>query len=363
MSNNKPEMVRNRKKQDQARLQFPDKPTPHGFQMIFEDYSYSKFVLSDVFNVEVKGADGKAGEQQKMSGAGLANKFAGKVEVDRMGDIELPFPLTLTDATGIRVSGFERNFITERAIGTVANLLDNPSGVAQAAMSAAKNTGAALGGIVNGAGSAAEGGQALLDAAASGASGLGKGQIAAMAAYLGRSVIPGDIGKSIGVFAGTAVNPQETLTFSGVDLRQFTFSWDLFPSNVNDTNTIKNIVDFLKRRSLPTVQGVTAGADGGEVPGLSRAFLKYPSVVYLNLLGVNEDYFVRFKPCMISNVTVSYGQGGFVTIMNGGVPNSVSLSITFQEMSIQTADDYPVPKGPSDDGAGGSDTPGKGPTF
>jgi hypothetical protein len=137
----------------------------------------------------------------------------------------------------------------------------------------------------------------------------------------------------------------------------------MFPSNENDTNTIKQIVDFLKRKSLPTVQGVTAGKDGGEVPGLSRAFLKYPSVVYLNLLGVNEDYFVRFKPCMISNVTVSYGQGGFVTIMNGGVPNSVSLSITFQELSIQTSDDYPVPKGPADDAVSGKDTPGGGPGF
>lgn len=335
----KPELVRNRKRQGQTRLAFPSKPTPHGFQMIFEDYSYRKFVLADKFNVEIEGQE--QNQKREIAGSGFAGKFVPKAaEVERAGDIELPFPLTLTDNNGIRVTPFERDFLVERAIGTVSNLSDNFQGAVQAFMNASQSAGAGAGSFVKSILGSDDPGQAASDAAKSGIKGIDQGQLAAAASYLGRNFISGDVAKNIGVFGGTAINPQETLAFTGVDLRTFSFSWDLFPSNRVESEQIRKIVRLLKSKALPSVQGVTAGADGAEVPGLSRAFLKYPSVVYINLLGVDENHFLRFKPCMLTNVNVGYGQGGFVTIMNGGVPNSVTLQLSFTEMSIQTADDY-----------------------
>ena len=43
---------------------------------------------------------------------------------------------------------------------------------------------------------------------------------------------------------------------------------------------------------------------------------------------------------MIQNVTVDYGAGGMPEIMKGGVPAAVTLTITFSEIQIQTAQDY-----------------------
>lgn len=333
---NKPELVRNRKMQGQTRLAFPSKPTPHGFQMIFEDYSYRKFVLADTFNVKLD----ETGESQTVAGTGLATKFAPAAEVNRAGDIELPFPLTLQDNNNIRVTPFERDFLTERAIGTVSNLSTNFQGAVQAALDASKGAGGSFGNFVQGILNSDDPAGQAGGAAKSAIKGIDGAQAAAAAAYLGRTFIPGDIAKNVGVFGGTAINPQETLAFTGVDLRNFTFSWDLFPSNINDTDQIRRIVRFLKSKALPAVQGVQVGEDGAIAPGLSRAFLKYPSVCFINLLGVDEEHFVKFKPCMLTQVNVAYGQGGFVTIMNGGVPNSVTLSLSFTEMAIQTADDY-----------------------
>ena len=73
-------------------------------------------------------------------------------------------------------------------------------------------------------------------------------------------------------------------------------------------------------KSLPAVEGV----DGS--PTLARAFLKYPSVVDMYLLGIDEGYWMKFKPCMISNVSVDYGGGGLVSIIKGGKPAAVNLS-------------------------------------
>ena len=40
------------------------------------------------------------------------------------------------------------------------------------------------------------------------------------------------------------------------------------------------------------------------------------------------------------NIDVSYGSGGSIGILSGGLPNAVTLTISFQELSIQTAEDY-----------------------
>ena len=161
-----------------------------------------------------------------------------------------------------------------------------------------------------------------------------------MAGYLARNVIGGDLSRTISAVTNRAVNPQETLSFTGVDLRNFSFSWDLFPSNKDDTDEITRIVNFLKARSLPEVE------DGGSEQFLGRAFLKYPDIVSLNLLGVDESKFTRFKRCMISNVTVDYSGGSQVSIIKGGVPATVTLSVAFSEVQIQTRDDYETKKAP-----------------
>lgn len=327
-ASNKPELVRNRKFAGrQTQLSFPSKPFPHGLQMIFKTYSYRKYVLADTFT----------NGQETTQGLGLANQFVQRAENTDFGAIELPFPRTLTDATNIRVTPFERDFLTERAIGAISNLAADFGGTVKNALGAVRGVGAALGSGFS---------QGGLDAAAKAIKenikGVNTDQAFAMASYLGRNYLGGDISRSIGVLGGAVVNPQETLSFTGVDLRNFSFTWDLFPSNVDDSEQLKKIIRMLKNKSLPSTEGLSFGENGESVSGLNRAFLKYPDVVELNLLGVDETHFMQFKPCMISNISVSYGSGGMVTIMNGGVPNSVTLTIEFQELAIQTSEDYKI---------------------
>ena len=43
---------------------------------------------------------------------------------------------------------------------------------------------------------------------------------------------------------------------------------------------------------------------------------------------------------MIDDISVDYGGGGPVSILQGGKPAAVSLSVSFTEMDIETAGDY-----------------------
>lgn len=324
---NRPEILRNRRsKGRQALLSFPSTPFPHGIQFIFHDYDYKKFVSS------VNVTEGGKSITSNVN-LGLIPELS-EAEPTGIESLELPFPRTLSDNQGIRINSFEREFITERvtsalasgAGGSFGELVGNFGGAAEAILAKVREGGAEFTkdpiGVITG-------------AVGSAYKNLEPSKALAIGTYLARSVLPGDIARTAGAASQRVVNPQDTLGFTGVDLKQFQFSWDLFPSNKEDTEQIRKIVNFLKRKSLPSVEGVEG------ITGLEKAFLKYPSIVETNLLGVSEKHFVRFKRAMITNITVDYGGGGIVTIMKGGVPSSVTISISMQELSIHTAEDYP----------------------
>jgi hypothetical protein len=121
------------------------------------------------------------------------------------------------------------------------------------------------------------------------------------------------------------------LAFEGVNLRTHQFNWDLFPSNMADSERIREIVNVIKRNSLP--ETVSLGT-------ISKAFLRYPSTVDMYLIGVNREYYMKFKTSMVTSFGVDYGAGGTLSIMKGGKPAGVNISMQLSELEIETAHDY-----------------------
>ncbi len=337
-------------------LSFPTKPMPHGLLLQFKSYNYKDYV-SAITKTTDKAGKTKIEENKNLgfvpsiAGYNLTNEAGSNKPVISSSDaIELPFPRTLQDSTNIRVQQFERDFLYERLASGIASFNDGEGGLSNFFSGVAGATENLLDSTFNAFKSAGQNAgndgvvQTLFGAIKGAAQKMGNfdtNQAMAMAGYLARNFIPGEIAKSVGVVSQKTVNPQETLSFSGVDLRNFTFSWDLYPSNPSDTQSINKIINRLKMKALPTTQSAAGTAT-------ARAFLNYPDIVELNLLGVKEDHFMRFKRCMIQSVTVDYGAGGMPEIIKGGVPAAITLTVTFSEIQIQTAHDY---------GADPTDTP------
>lgn len=129
---------------------------------------------------------------------------------------------------------------------------------------------------------------------------------------------------------GAALNPKSSLVFRGVDLKTYSFEWTLAPTSEDESELLRKIVRLLKANSLPGYTSQTV---------LSAAMLNYPATVDLFLLGVDPDHYVKFKTAMIRSVDVNYTPSG-LSILRGGRPSHVTLSIIFQEMDIHTANDY-----------------------
>ena len=257
------------------RLFFPANGFPHGIQLIFKKYDYTKLVL---------GAQGVRSKSQ----------FSSAEETGILA-VELPMPSTLTDATGLQVNGFERTFLESFIADTLAPAFDGNIG------DIAKNL------FELGEGAMEKGIDALFGEAKTDAQKAAANQGSKIASFMAKNIVgnvaPG-IGKALSASRGTAINPQATLSFEGVNLRSFQFDWTLYPESKGEAEAIKKIIRSIKRNILPEIQDVTGGTGKAAVEGslsgntLARAFLKYPAVVSINLLGIDESHFLRFKPCM-----------------------------------------------------------------
>lgn len=353
---NRPEDViasARRKRQQSAQiLTFPVKPlSPHGIQFIFKEYNFNAFVASQ---------EGRYGNTNPLAKYQKTNENNKKVDLESTLTIELPFPTALTDATGLTISGIERDLVTA-AIGDslssafksskeegqtllkgIVNRLQGiGSDLANTYQTGAAGKGGFAGGVTSVAGQIYDNLNETLK--------IGMDSAKLLGAYLARNFL-GDISKTIAMDSAFAINPQETLAFEGVSLKQYTFDWDLYPSNKADSDRIKELVRKVKSRILPKMSGgvfeATLGAqlkkEGINVRSgaLGRLFLSYPDTVIMNLVGVDESHWPLFKPAMCTGIDIDYAGGGEMVIAKGGVPAAIKLSMTFSELVIHTQDDY-----------------------
>ena len=300
-------------------LRFPDAPFPHSILLVFKSYSHVQnrevgnlgLNLAGVFN-------------NRTSGVGR------RVSQASMNSVELPFPKQLQDNTSLRINSFERDPLTENIARRVNDYLNGADATTVGDIPGMiQGMGAGMSQMMSASSMGAAGG--ALNDIASRFLGTNIRDVATAAQYLLRKNLPGDIGRTIDNVTGQTLNPRETLAFEGVQLRTHQFNWDLFPSNQQDSERIKEIIAMIKKNSLP---GVT------DIAGVSKAFLQYPSVVDVYLIGVNRDHWMKYKTSMVTSFTVDYGAGGTLAMMKGGKPAGVNLSLQMTELEIETNVDY-----------------------
>lgn len=310
-----------------AFVRFPDKPFPHTMLLVFEEYDYKNFA-------SFKSLLTNEGYGRGNSFFGISPNRQSGVSLRSVKSIELPFPKQLQDSSSLIVNGFQRdpliegltqqiNEFTKSGQGTLGDI----PGQIQAAGAMTAN---ALKGLMGGGGSAG----AAIQQAVTAIKGTSTADAASASMYLLRKILPDAIGRSVNLATGQVLNPRETLAFEGVQLRQHQFNWDLYPNNAQDSARIQEVINLFKRSVLPVTQ------DLGGPSGIAEAFLRYPNICKIYLLGVDSEYYMKFKPAMVTSFNVDYGAGGTLGIMQGGRPAGVNISISLQELQIQTANDY-----------------------
>lgn len=160
--------------------------------------------------------------------------------------------------------------------------------------------------------------------------------------FLARStlnkIVP-DAANGIAVGRGNALNPFATLVFKGVDLKVHNLEWTLSPESEEEARELKKIIRTLQQVTLPKTTGLLTGDDSEfGVAALDRGLLKYPAMVNIYLMGVDQNYYFKFKTSMISQLNIDYTPGG-LAIQKGGKPSQIGITMTLNEAFIHTAED------------------------
>jgi len=157
---------------------------------------------------------------------------------------------------------------------------------------------------------------------------------------------------TIGAFLGAVPNPNATAFFKGVQLKNYSFSWDIYPANAFDARRLEQMINNLRREALPERPNAknisvpafckSPGHPGGpaniRVPSLT---LKYPVEAHISITTNGGQNTILFKPAFIVGINVNYGPGG-IAFLENGQPAGVNLGLSFKEMDVWTREDYPT---------------------
>lgn len=293
------EIDRGRNSQQPRFMSFPLNIGAHSVLLLFNNYTFI--------------APGQRGLNRLENAAG--NRTTGRVGNIPSGvdAIQLPIPANIQDTYSIKIQGHDMGIAGAE--------------VARAASAFAGAGDLSAGNLLNVLGAA------MPDIDVSSLLNSDMGQIARNVSFLGRravdNVLPG-AGRAIDQGLGNTVNPKASLYFEGVNLKQFDFSWTLAPTESAESDRIRDITNTIKRHVLPTY---------GSAVGLNRILLNYPSTVDIFFLGVQDEYFMYFKTCMVQQFSVNYAPNG-LAFVGGGKPAMVSMNMTLMEMDIHTSEDY-----------------------
>lgn len=157
---------------------------------------------------------------------------------------------------------------------------------------------------------------------------------------------------------GKIANPYTEQVFSGINLRDFTFTWKLVPRNRSEQNSIKRIIRYLRRAALPdtseTFGKVGRGGNfidtlGGEGfgAGATDRWLTVPNLFNLRWKqggdGSEISSLPKIKKCICTNIDVNYTPDNvWATHIDGSnqpAPVAIQLTVGFGETEIIKSSD------------------------
>lgn len=154
---------------------------------------------------------------------------------------------------------------------------------------------------------------------------LGLQTVGSIASKLAGGALKGK--ELVSLATATVANDYAETLFKNVENRSFNWSWTLTPRNAQEAETIDNMLRLFRFHMLPEFRSDI---------GNGNAFLLYPSsfdIVFWQD-GSPNRYIPRISTCALTSMDTDYTpNGGYIKTVNG-TPQSYTLSLQFNELSI-----------------------------
>ena len=147
----------------------------------------------------------------------------------------------------------------------------------------------------------------------------------------GNSLLGG--GQTLQQLSGVLLNEVRFVSMNQPSFKRHTLNWTLSPNNPAEAQTLNKIRYGLQKGSTPKIDE-------------SYLLLKFPRI-YIPFITPNSHYLMKFKPCVIEQVSVSFnGMGGhsFYRGMDNEsdkAPQSMNLALSLLELEIWVDSDNP----------------------
>ena len=172
----------------------------------------------------------------------------------------------------------------------------------------------------------AEGEKSIADAVVSKMFG-GAGGIADMSEIKQIMLDNVDAGKILKAAAGKTVNPMKFQMFSGVDMRTYSYSFELYPETQSDSEVIREIAYAFKKSALP---GTT---------GANKRIYTFPNEWAIRYHGPMKNWIDYPMVSVLTGVDVNYGLNGSQRMIDGA-PSGVGISLSFSEVVTLDRDKF-----------------------
>lgn len=137
---------------------------------------------------------------------------------------------------------------------------------------------------------------------------------------------------------GQVLNPNLELLFTGVNLRNFAFTFEFAPRDPDESKMVKDIIRTFKKSMAPKT---TVGGQGGQAIG-AGLFISAPNVFQLTFKTGKDDhpFLYKMKPCALTNMGVNYTASGTYATYADATPVHMRMTLEFSEINPIYAEDY-----------------------
>lgn len=130
-------------------------------------------------------------------------------------------------------------------------------------------------------------------------------------------------------YNGRIVNPHMAVLFKGIEPRTFSFKFNMFAKNREESEQIRNIIHVFKYAMHPSTQ------EPGD--SLSKRYFFYPENFVIGLFSPEDRYLFKISTCALESMNVDYAGSAVPSFFSEtGAPVHISMSLAFKELEVMT---------------------------
>jgi len=132
----------------------------------------------------------------------------------------------------------------------------------------------------------------------------------------------------VSALTGMAANPKKEQLFKGVDYRTFNFTYQFFPKDAAEAQSIREIIKTFKLHMHP------------EFKDAYNMIYLYPSEfdIFYYQNGKENMNLHRHTSCVLTDMNINYAPQGVFSAFDDGMPTQITVTLTFKELALLTKD-------------------------